>query len=506
MTVKQNTKIRFLIASLFAGLAFGSNAQAVGVQDGQQQQAATAEQYPAWSASTAYVGGSRVSFNGQAFEARWWTQAEQPTGAEGSVWKLLSALPQPVATFYEGIDYTGYGIGLPAGSYTKADLIARGIKDNDLSSLKIDTGYVAVLYDAESPSGTGKMTFATTNQPNFFADDFNDRVSSIRIIKKTDVGTGAAPAGFHGTVGAPTRINLSWNKNPGDEIYVLEQLVNGSYQEVQNIRTNQSYAILNNLTPGTAYTYRVYAINASGKTLPTAPVTLTTWTASNTGGWDHFRAPNIVVTDKAVGSAGSTLVNTVMPDLPKLIADQMLGISRLIYFSENDQINLFTDVGFEIDPDGYPAWKSGEPPVINMGMSAAHLVNFYNGSGQSNAALINEVIGMIAHEGTHGYQYTPRNAGANNEGGAFVEGLADYVRIELGLHPAAVRRPGALYNAGYSETGFFIKWLTDTKDPNFARKLNASARDMQNWSWDAALRQILGQGLDVLWAEYQASI
>ncbi|WP_245804356.1 basic secretory protein-like protein [Andreprevotia lacus] len=504
--MKQTTKISFLIASLFAGLACGGNVHAASVQDGQQQ-TATAEQYPAWNAGTVYTAGSRVTFNGSVFEAKWWTQNEQPTGTEGNSWKLLGSLQPPVATFYEGIDYTGYGVGLPVGSYTKADLLARGIKDNDLSSLKVTNGYVALLFDAETPiAGSGRIMYATSDRANFFADNFNDVPSSIRIVKKSDAGTGTAPAGFHGTVGSPTRINLSWAKAPGDEIYVVEQLVNGSYQEVQSTLINQSYAILNNLTPGTAYTFRVSAINGNGKTLATAPITLTTWAASNTGGWDHFRAPNIVVTDKAVGSAGSQLVNRVMPNLSKLIADQMLDINRVIYFNENDQINLFTDISFELDPDGYPGWKSGEPPVINMGMSAAHLVNFYNGNGQSDAALVNEVIGVIAHEGTHGYQYTPRNASANNEGSAFVEGLADYVRIELGLHPAAVRRPGALYNAGYSETGFFIKWLTDTKDPNFARKLNASARDMQNWSWDAALRQILGQGLSVLWAEYQASI
>ncbi|GAA4261036.1 carbohydrate-binding protein [Dactylosporangium darangshiense] len=33
---------------------------------------------PAWNASTAYVGGSVVSYNGHKYTAKWWTQGEQP--------------------------------------------------------------------------------------------------------------------------------------------------------------------------------------------------------------------------------------------------------------------------------------------------------------------------------------------------------------------------------------------------------------------------------------------
>ncbi|MCM3494045.1 lytic polysaccharide monooxygenase [Paenibacillus lactis] len=43
--------------------------------------------YPAWSASTVYLGGDKVSYNGKNYEARWWTLGETPGSAE--VWKLL---------------------------------------------------------------------------------------------------------------------------------------------------------------------------------------------------------------------------------------------------------------------------------------------------------------------------------------------------------------------------------------------------------------------------------
>ncbi|TYP72366.1 lytic polysaccharide monooxygenase [Paenibacillus methanolicus] len=43
--------------------------------------------YPAWSSSTVYVGGNKVSHNGKNYEAKWWTLGETPGVAD--VWKLL---------------------------------------------------------------------------------------------------------------------------------------------------------------------------------------------------------------------------------------------------------------------------------------------------------------------------------------------------------------------------------------------------------------------------------
>ncbi|WP_148714436.1 carbohydrate-binding protein [Chitinolyticbacter meiyuanensis] len=58
---------------------------------------------PAWSSASTYTGGQRVRHLGQRYEARWWTQNEDPTksGAWG-VWKLLgpceTTTPTPTVT------------------------------------------------------------------------------------------------------------------------------------------------------------------------------------------------------------------------------------------------------------------------------------------------------------------------------------------------------------------------------------------------------------------------
>ncbi len=45
-----------------------------------------------WSTGTVYTGGQRVSYNGNVYEAKWWTQGERPDlSGEWGVWKLIGA-------------------------------------------------------------------------------------------------------------------------------------------------------------------------------------------------------------------------------------------------------------------------------------------------------------------------------------------------------------------------------------------------------------------------------
>jgi len=43
--------------------------------------------YPAWSSTTVYVGGNKVTHNGVNYEAKWWTLGETPGSAD--VWKVI---------------------------------------------------------------------------------------------------------------------------------------------------------------------------------------------------------------------------------------------------------------------------------------------------------------------------------------------------------------------------------------------------------------------------------
>ncbi|MFI9593197.1 chitinase C-terminal domain-containing protein [Nonomuraea sp. NPDC052265] len=47
---------------------------------------------PAWSATAVYTGGQRVSHKAHTWEAKWWTQGQEPgTTGEWGVWKDVGA-------------------------------------------------------------------------------------------------------------------------------------------------------------------------------------------------------------------------------------------------------------------------------------------------------------------------------------------------------------------------------------------------------------------------------
>ena len=88
-----------------------------------------------------------------------------------------------VATVYQDCNYAGYSAALPEGSYTLAQLQARGIKDNDLSSLRVNAGYQVQLFDGDN--FTGSSVTRTADTGCLVDQGFNDRVTSVVVSKVT---------------------------------------------------------------------------------------------------------------------------------------------------------------------------------------------------------------------------------------------------------------------------------------------------------------------------------
>ena len=92
---------------------------------------------------------------------------------------------------------------------------------------------------------------------------------------------------------------------------------------------------------------------------------------------------------------------------------------------------------------------------------------------------------------------------------SFIEGMADDVRVANdGFHGEKDRPKGGSYKNGYRYTGYFLAWIQQTKDPNFLRKFNRTAIELETWSWDAAIQKCLGKQytIDALWHEYQIAM
>ncbi len=89
--------------------------------------------------------------------------------------------PSTIGTVYKDCNYnsTGYAVGLDAGTYTLAQLNAKGILNNDISSLKIQSGYEMVLYADDNFSGTSLV--ARADNICLGNNNFNDIASSLII-------------------------------------------------------------------------------------------------------------------------------------------------------------------------------------------------------------------------------------------------------------------------------------------------------------------------------------
>lgn len=76
-------------------------------------------------------------------------------------------------------DYGGYNVGLPVGSYTLNQLQARGIVNDDISSLRVQAGHSITLYQNDNFSGN---SITKTSDDNCLVNEgFNDSASSIVV-------------------------------------------------------------------------------------------------------------------------------------------------------------------------------------------------------------------------------------------------------------------------------------------------------------------------------------
>jgi hypothetical protein len=85
---------------------------------------------------------------------------------------------------FQHCDYQGNSLALTEGEYNLSDLIAHGIKNNDLSSLKLASGYQMVLFDEVNFKGASIIE--DDDVACLLQDNWNDRISSLKIVKVED--------------------------------------------------------------------------------------------------------------------------------------------------------------------------------------------------------------------------------------------------------------------------------------------------------------------------------
>lgn len=82
------------------------------------------------------------------------------------------------AVVYEGNNYGGKAVKLPVGHYTLAQLQARGVTNDNVSSLKVGAGLRMIAYQHDNFQGTTRLYTGATNR---LTVDMNDQISSLVI-------------------------------------------------------------------------------------------------------------------------------------------------------------------------------------------------------------------------------------------------------------------------------------------------------------------------------------
>ena len=85
-----------------------------------------------------------------------------------------------VATLYEHSNYGGWAVSLEEGSYDYKDILAKGIVNDQISSLRVSDGYKVTIYDDEGFKGKSKEF---TSDASYVGNEMNDKTSSIKIEK-----------------------------------------------------------------------------------------------------------------------------------------------------------------------------------------------------------------------------------------------------------------------------------------------------------------------------------
>ncbi len=221
--------------------------------------------------------------------------------------------------------------------------------------------------------------------------------------------------------------------------------------------------------------------------------------------WASFALPRVIFKDKDADSDGSKIYLSRIQDAEAYIQYHAREVAKILYSTPDEPMPNIQTINYSLEGEGPLSAKGGAPPTIYIMYNTKHIEN---AAKSSLVYLDSETRGVLFHELTHAYQQEPKGCGNYSNNKTFwscIEGLADAVRFESGfyngeLYPA----PGGHWEDGYRTTGSFLIWLK-TKNKDALRLFNRSVRDLEVWSFDAAVKYMFGKdaSIEALWNEYQ---
>ena len=225
--------------------------------------------------------------------------------------------------------------------------------------------------------------------------------------------------------------------------------------------------------------------------------------------WNTYNIGKIIFEDKAPNSNGSKIYHQIIKDPEVFITKQARTVLATLYKSPKDSIPPVNLIHYVLKNTDVISAKGGEHGNIFIFYSTKYIEKFF--SENNKTKFLFETRGVLLHELTHAYQLEPQGIGTyftNRAFFAFIEGMADAVRQANGGFNDGYKPKGGSYMDGYRTAGSFFVWLKDHKDPEFLRKFNKSTLEVIPWSFDGAIKFVLGDkyNIDDLWHEYQINV
>jgi Beta-1,3-glucanase/Carbohydrate binding module (family 6)/Secretion system C-terminal sorting domain len=199
-----------------------------------------------------------------------------------------------VSTMYKDCNYTGTAVNLPVGDYNLAALQSRGILNDDVSSLKVNSGYEVVLYENDNFTGSSLTVGSAgnsclVNNP-LGTGNWNDKATSLRVR--------TASAGFSLTLQAEAA-----NVNNGMTVETCTDA--GGGQNMGYVDAGD-YLVWNNINFPTTGSYTIeyrVASGGSGGTISSdlnaGSIQFGNTAIPGTGGWQTWTTVSRTVTINA---------------------------------------------------------------------------------------------------------------------------------------------------------------------------------------------------------------
>ncbi len=173
-------------------------------------------------------------------------------------------------------DFGGYTVGLPVGSYNLGQLMARGILNDDISSVRVQSGYKVEIFQHDNFGGNVVTKTGDDNCLN--NEGFNDEASSVivsanggfNVTKQAETFSAQSGVQLENTTDAGGGQNVGWIE-AGDWM---------AYNSI-NIPTSGTYTV----------EYRVASQSGGGRLsldLNGGSVVLGQLDIPNTGGWQNW--------------------------------------------------------------------------------------------------------------------------------------------------------------------------------------------------------------------------